>query len=271
MPSLPLKSRPSEMPKAKEWGVENLAVVVPSFNAARTIKSVLERVGQIVPPSCVLVIDDHSQDATAEIARRVGVEVIRHDRNIGYGGSQKTAMSWAGRKRFKTVAMIHGDGQYPPEAILGGLDLMDSCGLGMMLGNRIRSRSECLQSGMPLVKYLANRSLSALQNVVTGQNLGEWHSGWRLFRMSCVEQLPLERFSDGFVFDTQMILGMLALGESIGDVPVRPAYFAEASSISMSGSCDYAVKSLLEVFEWRIYPRRFRAKGMMRIEVGRES
>ena len=231
---------------------EGLVVVIPSFNAAFTIGDLIDRVENIVCREKILVVDDHSLDDTAAIAEAKGVSVIRHEKNLGYGGSQKTAIRWAIAEGSTMVAMIHGDAQYPPEMIPAGAISMDVSEIDLLLGNRIRSREECLSARMPLLKYFANRGLTVLQNIMTGQNLGEWHSGWRMYRTQTAQKLPIDCYSDGFEFDTQFILGVVGHGGVIGDVPVKPNYFKEASSISILRSSRYAIHAICCIAFWRI-------------------
>jgi glycosyltransferase involved in cell wall biosynthesis len=218
-------------------------VVMPAYNAATT----LERTFLDIPPGTVdkvILVDDGSRDNTVEIATRLGITVIRHERNEGYGGNQKTCYREALAQGADVVVMLHPDYQYDSRLIpyfLGYLEL-DIC--DVMLGNRIRSRQEALSGGMPLYKYLSNRVLTILENVVLGQNLGDFHSGFRVYRREVLETIPFERNSNDFVFDSEFLAQAAYHGFRIGDAPVPVRYFPEASSIGFLGSLRYGFKTL---------------------------
>ncbi len=216
----------------------NIVVVMPAYNAEAT----LERTYRDIPAglvSEVILVDDHSRDRTVEVARRLGIRVIVHPETRGYGGNQKTCYREALAAGADLVVMIHPDYQY--DARLTGCliepILKDVC--DVMLGSRIRTRAEALAGGMPPWKYVANRGLTFLENLALGQNLGEFHSGFRAFSRRVLETLPLSRFSDDFVFDQEILLSAVAAGFRLGDVPVPARYFPEASSINFRRSLTY--------------------------------
>jgi glycosyltransferase involved in cell wall biosynthesis len=224
-------------------------VVMPSYNAGRT----LERVYKDIPRDLVdevIVVDDKSPDDTAEVARRLPVTLIEHEVNTGYGGNQKTCYRAALERGADYVIMVHGDYQYDARMIPSCLEVLRLGICDVLLGNRIRTRSEALAGGMPRVKYLANRGLTFIENLLTGQNLGEWHSGFRAYRREVLERIPFERNSDDFVFDTQFLLQSIHFGFRVGDVPVPVRYFDEASSIDLKSSAVYAMRSLATFAEW---------------------
>jgi len=222
---------------------KKVIIVMPAFNAAAT----LERSFRDIPPGTadnIILVDDGSQDNTAAIADRLGITVIRHEKNEGYGSNQKTCYREALARKADLVVMLHPDYQYDSRLIpyfLGYLE-MDIC--DVMLGNRIRTRQEALRGGMPLYKYLINRMLTLIENVILGQNLGDFHSGFRVYRREVLEKIPFERNSNDFAFDSEFLVQAAYHGFRIGDAPVPVRYFPEASSIDFRGSLLYGLKTL---------------------------
>jgi glycosyltransferase involved in cell wall biosynthesis len=238
-------------------------VVMPAYRAART----LERVFADIPQADVdevIVVDDCSPDDTVEVARRLPVTLIEHAQNTGYGGNQKTCYRTALEHGADYVIMVHGDYQYDARMISACVEVLRLGICDVILGNRIRTRAEALAGGMPLVKYVANRGLTFIENLVSGQNLGEWHSGFRAYRRDVLERIPFERNSDDFVFDTQFLVQAIHFGFRLGDVPVPVRYFDEASSISIRDSAEYALRSLGVFAEW--YAHRFGLRTAARFE-----
>ncbi|NLO91604.1 MAG: glycosyltransferase family 2 protein [Elusimicrobia bacterium] len=218
-------------------------VVLPAYNAALT----LEKTIADLPPGCadkIILVDDASRDNTADLAEKLGLTVIRRQKNGGYGANQKTCYRAALEEGADIVVMIHPDYQYNPKVapFMTGLIKENVC--DVVLGNRIRTRREALAGGMPFYKYVSNRALTLAENVVTGQNLGEWHSGLRAYSRKTLETIRWEENSDDFVFDAQFLIQSAAAGLRIGDVPVQTKYFEEASSINFSRSVTYGLGSL---------------------------
>jgi glycosyltransferase involved in cell wall biosynthesis len=234
---------------------ERTLIVMPAWNAAKT----LERIVADIPTGCfdeIIVVDDASRDQTADIAARLPVTLIRHERNLGYGGNQKTCYREALARGAAYVVMLHPDYQYDARIIPAALDILRIGICDVVLGNRIRTRKEALAGGMPLAKYLANRGLTLIENVLSGQNLGEWHSGFRAYRRAVLERVPFEGNSDDFVFDSQFLLQSVHLGFKVGDLPAPVRYFDEASSIDLPASAKYALLTLWTFALW--YLHRFR-------------
>ena len=224
-------------------------VVMPAYNAART----LQRTVADIPRDWVdevVVVDDRSTDTTAEVARSLDVRLVIHERNTGYGGNQKTCYRTALDMNADVVVMVHGDYQYDARVIPACVKVLELGICDVILGNRIRTRAEALSSGMPRSKYLANRGLTIIENMLSGQNLGEWHSGFRAFRREVLERIPFERNSDDFVFDTQFLVQAVHFGFRLGDVPVPVRYFDEASSIDLADSTRYALQTLGTFAQW---------------------
>jgi len=217
--------------------------VLPAYNAEKT----LEKTVRDIPPGSVdeiLLVDDCSSDGTYELALKLGIKAFRHEKNAGYGGNQKTCYQKALEAGADVVVMIHPDYQYDPRVapFMTGLIEDDIC--DVVLGCRIRTRAEALKGGMPPYKYVANRALTLLENFITGQNLGEWHSGLRAYSRKVLETVRWEENSDDFVFDAQFLAQAAAAGFRIGDIPVEARYFEEASSINFRRSVTYGMSSL---------------------------
>jgi glycosyltransferase involved in cell wall biosynthesis len=217
--------------------------VLPAYNAERTLAATLAD----FPPGCVdeiLLVDDGSTDRTVPVARDMGLTVIAHPENRGYGGNQKTCYKYALEHGADVVVMIHPDYQYDARVIPHAVGLIELGICDVVLGSRIRSRQEALRCGMPWWKYFSNRFLTFVENVALGQNLGDFHSGFRVYRRSVLETIPFERNSDDFVFDTQFLAQAVHFGFRLGDLPVPVRYFAEASSINFQRSTVYGIRTL---------------------------
>jgi len=224
-------------------------VVMPAYNAANT----LERCWKDIPHDYVaevIVVDDCSKDQTEAVARRLPLTYIKHERNTGYGGNQKTCYDTARAHGADFVVMIHADYQYDARMIPTAIEVMNNGICDVVLGNRIRTRREALDGGMPRSKYVANRGLTMIENILSGQNLGEWHSGFRAYSRRVLETIPYRRNSDNFVFDSQFLVQCVHHGFKVGDVPVPVRYFDEASSINLKDSTVYAVKTLWTFAQW---------------------
>jgi glycosyltransferase involved in cell wall biosynthesis len=233
-------------------GREKTIVVMPAYNAANT----LERCFADIPREHVdeiIVVDDCSKDDTRAIARRLPVTLIEHEKNLGYGGNQKTCYRAALERGADYVIMIHADYQYDARMIPTAVDTLRLGICDVVLGNRIRTRREALDGGMPLSKYFANRGLTILENLMSGQNLGEWHSGFRGYRRKVLETIPYQRNSDDFVFDSQFLVQSVSFGFKLGDVPVPVRYFDEASSINLRRSTIYALLTMRTFLQWYLH------------------
>jgi len=240
-------------------GATRTIVVMPAYNAART----LERVYADVPKAVVdevIVVDDRSPDDTAAVARQLPVTLIEHERNTGYGGNQKTCYTEALRLGADVVVMLHPDYQYTPKLLPAMIGLVTDGPFDVVLGSRVLG-GRALSGGMPVYKYVANRLLTAAQNLLCGAKLSEYHTGYRAFRREVLEQLPLLENSDDFVFDNQILAQILLGGYEIGEVSCPAAYFEEASSINFRRSVRYGlgvVTTSLQAFLHRKGLARFR-------------
>ena len=218
---------------------KKIAVVMPAYNAARTLEQTyreipLELVDEIV------VTDDASGDETVAIAKRLGLRTLVHATNRGYGANQKTCYTEALRLGADIVIMLHPDYQYTPKLLPAMIALVADGPFDAVLGSRVLGGG-ALAGGMPLYKYVANRVLTAIQNLLTGAKLSEYHTGYRAFSREVLETLPLLENSDDFVFDNQMLAQILFAGFEVGEVSCPASYFAEASSINFRRSLKYGL------------------------------
>ncbi len=230
-------------------GGPKIVVVMPAYHAETTLKKTFDD----IPPGAVdevILVDDASRDRTVEIARSLGLTVIVHPDNRGYGANQKTCYDEALKRGAEIVVMIHPDYQYDSRLtpILTGIVEAGVC--DVVLGSRIRTRREALQAGMPVWKYLANRVLTLIENVVLGQNLGEFHSGFRAYSRRVLETIPYHSNSDNFVFDQQFLIQAVHFGFRLGDIPVPVRYMPEASSINFRRSLTYGTQTLITLGRW---------------------
>jgi glycosyltransferase involved in cell wall biosynthesis len=226
-------------------------VVLPAYNAAATLeRTIAEIPGEIVDD--LLLVDDASKDATVEVATRLGLPHVVHPRNRGYGGNQKTCYTEALRRGADIVIMLHPDYQYTPKLIGAMAWLVASDEFDVVLGSRILGTG-ALAGGMPLYKYIANRFLTAAENVLLGAKLSEYHTGYRAFSRGVLETLPLEENSDDFVFDNQMLAQALSFGFRIGEISCPTKYFPEASSINFRRSVIYGLGVLATGVSYRLH------------------
>lgn len=222
---------------------QKIVVVMPAYNAAQT----LERTYREIPHDVVdqvLLVDDASHDGTPELARRLGIPCVIHPQNRGYGANQKTCYREAIKLGADIVVMLHPDYQYSPRLIPALAGMVASGEYDVALGSRILG-SRALQGGMPLYKYIANRLLTALQNLMLGSKLSEFHTGFRAFSRRVLLSLPLLANSDDFVFDNQMLTQVIYFGFQVGEASCPTRYFAEASSIALPQSLRYGMGVLL--------------------------
>ncbi len=214
-------------------------VVMPANNAERPLERTVAEIPRDIVDE-IIVTDDASHDGTAPLARRLGLHTLVHEQNRGYGGNQKTCYREALGRGADIVVMLHPDYQYTPALIPAMVGLVADGPYDVVLGSRIlggRARA----GGMPLYKYIANRLLTAFQNLLAGAKLSEYHTGYRAFTREVLEALPLDENSDDFVFDNQMLAQVLSAGFEIGEVSCPTLYFDEASSINLGRSIRYGL------------------------------
>jgi glycosyltransferase involved in cell wall biosynthesis len=230
---------------------QKIVVVMPAYNAEKTLRRTYDEVIAQEIVDLVIIVDDASHDETVEIARtldRVQVEV--HPENRGYGGNQKTCYKLALAAGADIVIMIHPDYQYTPKLIPAMASLVGSGLYSCVLASRILGGG-ALSGGMPLWKYLANRVLTFTENILLGAKLSEYHTGYRAFARSLLERLPLEKNSDDFVFDNQILAQVLWFGCTIGELTCPAKYMAEASSINFRRSVRYGLGCMQTALAYR--------------------
>jgi len=218
---------------------KRIVVVMPAYNAAKTLEQTYAEIPLDLVDE-VVVTDDASDDATVEVARRLGLRTIVHDRNLGYGANQKTCYTEALRLGADVVVMLHPDYQYTPKLLAPMIGMITDGPFDVVLGSRILGGS-AREGGMPLYKYVFNRFLTAIQNLLGGAKLSEYHTGYRAFSREVIEGLALHENSDDFVFDNQMLAQILHAGFKIGEVSCPAAYFEDASSINFGRSVKYGL------------------------------
>ncbi|HLF29086.1 MAG TPA: glycosyltransferase family 2 protein [Anaerolineae bacterium] len=222
---------------------EKVIVVMPAYNAART----LERTYRDLPPEVVdhiVLVDDVSQDETVEIAQRLGLQVVVHIQNKGYGGNQKTCYVEALKAGADIVVMLHPDYQYDSRLVPELIAPIRAGRADMVLGSRLLTRGGARAGGMPLWKYISNRFLTIVENGVLGLRLSETHTGFRAYRRALLETIPFMLNSDNFVFDTQVIAQAVAFGFRVTEIAVPTRYFSEASSVNFRSSVAYGLATL---------------------------
>ncbi|MFY9554461.1 MAG: glycosyltransferase family 2 protein [Blastocatellia bacterium] len=227
-----------------------IVVVMPAYNAARTLERTCREIPREVVDE-VLLVDDSSSDATVELAREIGLTVFLHNQNLGYGRNQKTCYREALESGADIVVMLHPDYQYSPKLLTSLAGLIASGEYDVGLGSRILGVG-ALRGGMPLYKYFSNRLLTLFQNVLLNYKLSEYHTGYRAFSRTVLERLPLEENSDDFVFDNEVLAQVIYFKYRIGEVSCPTRYFAEASSINFPRSVRYGLGVLATSLKFRL-------------------
>ncbi|WP_317897226.1 glycosyltransferase family 2 protein [Aurantibacillus circumpalustris] len=219
---------------------KKIIAVLPAYNAALTLKKTYDEIPFDIVDDVVLV-DDHSKDNTSEVAKSIGIKhVIRHEKNKGYGGNQKTCYDTAMELGADIVIMLHPDYQYTPKLIASLSYLIANDLYPVAFGSRILGKG-ALKGGMPLYKYIFNRFLTFTQNVLVNQKLSEYHTGYRAFSKEVIQKINYHANSDDFVFDNQMISQIFYAGFDIAEVTCPTKYFPEASSINFRRSMKYGI------------------------------
>jgi glycosyltransferase involved in cell wall biosynthesis len=232
--------------------IENrrICVVLPAYNAGRTLETTFREISREVVDDVILV-DDASTDDTLEVARRLGIFTVTHNTNKGYGANQKTCYRHALERGADIVIMLHPDYQYSPRLLLPMAAMLTSGLFDVVLGSRILGVG-ALVGGMPRYKYISNRALTLVQNMLLAHKLSEYHTGYRGFTRAVIEALPLERNSDDFVFDNQMLSQAIYRGFRIGEISCPTRYFPEASSINFRRSVVYGLGVLRTSASFRL-------------------
>ncbi|HET6631360.1 MAG TPA: glycosyltransferase family 2 protein [Rhodanobacteraceae bacterium] len=249
---------------------KKIVVVMPAYRAARTLEACFAAIPHDVVDK-VLLVDDASDDDTLAVARRFGIESHRHPSNRGYGGNQKTCYRLALAAGADIVVMLHPDYQYEPRLVTAMAAMIASGVYDVVIGSRILGGT-ALSGGMPRYKYVANRALTAFQNLLAGCKLSEFHSGYRAFSRRVLETLPLNAGSDDFIFDNQMLMQALACDMRIAEVSCPTRYFADASEINLRRSVVYGLGVLWTSVQYRAWrwgwarPRLFSSAPQWRLQ-----
>ncbi|MFC1798182.1 glycosyltransferase family 2 protein [Thermodesulfobacteriota bacterium] len=231
---------------------KKVVVVMPAYNAALTLRRTYQEVMDQEVVDLVILVDDNSSDETVSIAKTLPRTVVYiHEKNKGYGANQKTCYRLARENDADIIIMVHPDYQYTPKLIPAMASLIGNDVYPCVLGSRILG-GYAVKGGMPIWKYIANRFLTLVENMLLGAKLSEYHTGYRAFSRKLLEQLPLEANSDDFVFDNQMIAQIIWYGHTVAEVSCPTKYFAEASSINLPRSIRYGIGCLLVGLTYRL-------------------
>ena len=235
---------------------KKIAVVMPAYNAAKTLKTCYEALPLDIIDDVILV-DDHSRDETVAVARTLPLHVVVHPHNRGYGGNQKTCYRVARERGADVAIMVHPDHQYDPRFIPEMVRLVVDGGYRAVFGSRMMVRRNALQGGMPKWKYFFNIWLTKIGNFVLGTDLTEFHSGFRAYDTGVFEEFDIEKNSDNFIFDTQIIIQLAARRIPIREIPISTRYFKEASQIRLWPSIQYGCGILWNLFLYKTGLRRY--------------
>jgi len=229
---------------------KKVVVVLPAYNAAKTLEKTVRK----IPPGIVdelVLVDDASEDSTLEIAKSMGIITIRHSENLGYGANQKTCFSEALRLEADVVVMLHPDYQYSPLLIPAMASMVAVGQYDIVLGSRILGRG-ALSGGMPIYKYICNRVLTFIENILLNRKYSEYHTGYRAFSYKSLQSIPYENNSNDFIFDNQMIAQAVYLDLEIGEISCPAHYDPDSSSINFVRSVKYGVGVLITAVSYRL-------------------
>jgi glycosyltransferase involved in cell wall biosynthesis len=229
---------------------KKVIVVMPAYNASKTLRSTCAEVPMDIVDEMILV-DDASRDETVAVAKELGLKTVVHSHNRGYGGNQKSCYKAALEAGADIVIMLHPDYQYTPKLVSAMAYVLESGLYDVVLGSRILG-GQALKGGMPMYKYVSNRFLTFAQNVLMGAKLSEYHTGYRAFTRKVLETVPMERNSEDFVFDNQMLSQIHYLGFNIAEITCPAKYFQEASSINFGRSLRYGLGCLATALQFRL-------------------
>ncbi len=236
---------------------QKIIVVMPAYNAEKTVEKTFRDIPEGTVDEVILV-DDASGDRTVEVAKKLGIKVVEHEKNKGYGANQKTCYELALKDGADIVVMIHPDYQYDSRLTPYITGLIKDGVCDVMFGTRVRTRKETLEGGMPLYKYLSNRFLTFLENIMLGQNLSECHTGFRAYSRKVLETIPYKNNSNNFVFDTEFLVQSVAFGFRVGEIPVPTRYFKEASQINLKNSVVYGLSTLWTLAKFLLFKIGFK-------------
>lgn len=241
---------------------KKIVVVMPSFNAAKTLERTVAEIPRDIVDE-ILLVDDASSDETVEVANRLGLTVFLHESNFGYGRNQKTCYREALNMGADIVVMVHADYQYSPNLIVPMAGMIAYGDYDVVIGSRILGKG-ALEGGMPLYKYVSNRLLTLFQNWMLSYKLSEYHTGFRAFSAEVLGAMPLDANSDDFVFDNEMLAQVIHFGFRLGEISTPTRYFEEASSINFPRSVKYGLGVLGTSVRFRLNRMKVRRSRLFR-------
>ncbi len=229
---------------------KRIIVVLPAYNAEKTLERTVSELDRNVVDE-ILLVDDSSSDRTVKLAREIGIRSFLHDKNYGYGRNQKTCYSEALKSKADVIVMLHPDYQYSPRLVPAMAAMIVSEEYDVVLGSRILG-GKARKSGMPIYKYISNRALTLVENLLIGSKLSEFHTGYRAFSRRVLESLPIHQNSDDFMFDNEMLVQAVYFGFNVGEMSCPTRYFEEASSINFRRSVVYGFGVLWTALRFRL-------------------
>lgn len=243
---------------------KKIVVVLPAYNAAKTLEMTFNEIDHDIVDDVILV-DDYSHDHTVVIAQKLGLHILTHDQNKGYGANQKTCYKAALERKADIVIMLHPDYQYTPLLLPSMAYMIANDLYDCVLASRIIGKTNALKGGMPLYKYISNRFLTGIQNILIGAKLSEYHTGYRAFARNVLEGINYQDNSDDFVFDNEMLTQIHFQGYRIGEVSCPTKYFPEASTINFRRSVKYGIGVLLTSWKFFLHRKGFIKSRLFRV------
>ena len=229
---------------------KKIIITLPAFNASKTLQKTISELG-IAYSNDVILVDDNSDDNTLSVARDLGIRFIKHEKNMGYGANQKTCYSAALDSSAAIVVMLHPDYQYSPKLVAPMAAMIASGEYDVVLGSRILAQS-AIKGGMPVYKYIANRLLTLIENIIVGAKLSEYHTGLRAYSAEALQSVPFNENSNDFVFDNQILIQLMTAGARIGEISCPTRYDEESSSINFTRSVKYGFGVLRTAMQFRL-------------------
>jgi len=243
--------------------MSKVIVVMPALNAAKTVAKTVADIPQGAVDKIILV-DDGSTDETVAIAKKLGLKVFAHSKNLGYGANQKTCYQEALKDKPDVVVMLHSDYQYDSARIMDLIQPILTGRYDVMFGSRIRTRQEALAGGMPAVKYYLNRIVGIIENIVLGVNFSEHFSGFRAYSRQVLNKLPFQQMADDFVFDQEMMIAAIAAGFSVGETPIAVRYYQDSSSIGFRKGAKFLLQTFAVLVKYWLHKNKLYHARMFR-------
>lgn len=236
---------------------KKIIAVMPAYNTSKTIEMAISAIPRGIVDE-IIVVDDGSRDETYEIAQRLGVKVIRHEKNRGYGGAQKTGYQEALKNNADVIVMVHSDFQYDPTLVPQVVNPVVLGHADASFGSRMAKKSSALQGGMPLWRFIANWALTQVEEFVLRLKISEYHSGYRAFSRKALIMIPFEKNSDNYVFDTEILAELSAGNFKAMDVPIPTRYREDSQSPSFRKSLEYGIMTLVVLLKYILHKNRLK-------------